>query len=118
MKARIVVVETVYHQVNGKQPVQVGEPWAADLESDEQPYVRYLDVGQEWVPLDRGWIASASILIIANQGPALLEIGIHKETLIVVPAKQTARFKPAVLGELMVRCADGTTRVVVNLFPE
>ena len=118
MKSRIVVVETVYHQVDGKQPMQVSEPWSAVLASDEQPYIRYLDVGPEWVPLDHGWIASASLLLIANQGPALLEIGVHKETLIVVPAKQTARFKPAVLGELMVRCVGDTARVVVNLFPE
>ncbi len=57
LKARIVSVPKVYHQLPGEQPFQVEiPPYSRWIESEEQPYPRTLRVTEKWEELDFGWL--------------------------------------------------------------
>src|SRR3990167_2766898 len=59
--ARIVVVENVYYQKTGEPNATATESrFSHWLVTDEQPYIRKIKVGEEWMPIDRGWIEGES----------------------------------------------------------
>lgn len=63
----ITVVEQVYHYQMGHEPTLVESRYNRPLAEDEQPYVRRLLVDGEWRPLDMGWLAAASLMVIVNE---------------------------------------------------
>ncbi len=69
MKSRLAIVETIYHQAPGESPTSL-PPLRSSwwLQSDEQPYLRELTVGEEWTKLDTGWIGEqVGLLVIRNK---------------------------------------------------
>lgn len=65
-QTRLVVKETVYHQVQGKQPKSSETKFARMLRTKEQPYYRSTEVDQFWVKLDLGWVKSPWMVIVRN----------------------------------------------------
>ena len=67
-RARIVVTDTVYFQPAGDSPTSAQSQFVRFLESDEQPYLRKIKVGELWKSLDAGWLADigCSMLLLAN----------------------------------------------------
>lgn len=63
---RIIVVEMVYHQSTEEQPTAIETRFARWLDSEEQPFIRRSKVGEEWQPLDTGWIDTAGLILISN----------------------------------------------------
>lgn len=66
-QARIVVVEYIYHQLPGQQPIAVENRFSRQLASLEDPYFRRLTVGREWLALDTGWVKSAGLVSLCNE---------------------------------------------------
>lgn len=67
-KARLVIIENIVHQEIGKQPTSIPtRSYVRWLDTDEQPYLRHMTIGEGWVTIDRGWIEKASLCIIANE---------------------------------------------------
>jgi hypothetical protein len=64
--ARIVVIEQVYHQEHGQQPTLIDHSFVRMLDSDEQPYVRKITVGEQWERLDTGWVAKVGMIVFTN----------------------------------------------------
>lgn len=60
IKNRLSVVERLYFQdhINRQSPVDYGDKFSLNLDSDEQPYQRDSKVGEEWTKLDFGWLSS------------------------------------------------------------
>jgi hypothetical protein len=66
--ARVVVLDTTYHQAAGGSPTAVDHKWSRWLETDEQPYQRRMQVQQEWIPLDYGWLTNVGLVMMQNVG--------------------------------------------------
>jgi len=67
IRARIVVVEQVCHQLPGNEdPTAIESRFAKWLTNDEVPYVRKPRIGVQWVPLETGWLSSVSLLCLSN----------------------------------------------------
>lgn len=68
--AYLTVVETVYHQPAGGQPISVNGNWGRQLTTDSQPYLRRLKVGPDWQTLDLGWLGEdgegVGLLVLVN----------------------------------------------------
>lgn len=66
-KARITVVQKLYHTPQEGDSTEDSHAWTLWLESDEQPWgPRHLAVGPEWTPLPEGWggdFAEAALLV-------------------------------------------------------
>jgi len=136
LKARLVVVETVYCQSPGEQPVAVESRFGRALNSQEQPYRRVIKVGESWQPLDHGWVEEASMLVISNEEGKYLQVVPTEEqrkeleTKVVelafpgqsgcwlIPPGDSFRGCPSGLGSLLVRCRKGMSKCVVHVFPK
>lgn len=73
--ARLTVVGTVYFQPQGDEAMSVGNPFSRQLSTDEQPYVRTLRIGEEWVDISKGsWLEGGSMICISNdEGKHLIQ---------------------------------------------
>lgn len=68
VRAHLTVVETIYHQAgNDEQPTAVPHTYMRALTSEEQAYSRVMSVGEDWMPLDSGWLQKCSQVWIHNQ---------------------------------------------------
>ena len=134
---RLVVVETVYYQQTGQQPLAIETRFSKPLESREQLYQRQLKTTQEWESLDVGWIKSVGMLLLKNcagkdlqENPSeqlaaeiassTIELGIpdcQSSFTILVPPGESARFCPSSL-DLLVRCKNvANVPYVLTLIP-
>lgn len=135
-QARLVVVETVYHQPADAEPTAAESRFGRWLTTDEQPYVRRGRIGEEWQPLvaaEACWLDQSSMVVITNQeggfhlqpteqqqaemDARVLEVGREGSVLLVVPPGESARFQPWDLTALRVRCRSGEAKYTVAIFP-
>lgn len=65
-KARLTVVDHLYFQQFGEEPIAVPFTSSRWLEGDEQPYTRKLKAGPSWEKLDKGWIENPGMLLLCN----------------------------------------------------
>lgn len=141
--ARLVVVETVYHQAHGREPTSSITRYVRFLGTDEEPYRKRFDVGPEWVQLPKTWIeGTPSCLVIKNEGlpPAevketaaekearaavILELGVavtvagagYVAPVATIRPGESVRFEPASVPSLRVRCPNGPVKAHVFLTP-
>jgi hypothetical protein len=73
-KSRIGVVESVYCQQPGDNPISAESRFSRWLNTDEQPYSRKIKVTEEWQPLDWGWLKKASMLVVVNEEGRFLQV--------------------------------------------
>jgi hypothetical protein len=80
-RGRLVVVESVYHQRTGEQPIQVRPSrFERDLATAEQPYIREFRAEADWKPLETGWLDRAGHLALHNlEGSGLTSIPTPEE---------------------------------------
>lgn len=139
LKGQIVVVETAYHQPINDQAKVVDNSYSCKIDSTEQPYgPRRVAVGEEWVPLDIGWIAEAGLMLLRNEegrftqkipteeerGEAnakVLELGFKVGEVITpispIPPRQSIRSIPFDLKNLYIRSRKGQAKYTITLFP-
>lgn len=139
MKARLTIVEQVYHQDSDGNATPAGQPYSRLLVSDEQPFVRRLEVGPEWVQLPTGWLTQASVLLLTNDGPqkravnptpeerekdedCVLWLGLRIRDMPPEPfsplrLSESLRLPPYILSKLFLRCPTGITKVTITLLP-
>lgn len=143
-KSRIVVVDSVYYQAPGGQPVSINPMHSRTVESEEDPFIRRMVVGEGWVPLECGHIRDASLLVLVNEGTPrtvrpteaearedadrVIEFGIAtvlpseyrpecRQVVALIFPKESARFTPSSLPHIRLRCRRGRVKVTVNIFP-
>ena len=141
-RTRLTVTESIYHQSPEGEPVEIGYSGARFLETDEQVYSRRTTVGEEWTPIDCGWLreSGASLLLLRNEegrftqvipSPEqrgetqgrVVEVGVgtpHGEVVPfaeVDPQESPLRLRPSDLGSLYLRCRQGRAKVTVTLVP-
>jgi hypothetical protein len=139
VRARLFVVEQVYHQPAGQSPTSVESRFGRWLGSDEQPHLRPMTVGPNWQPLDTGWVGEkVGHIVIANEEgksrlrqpteaerqeteAKVVEIGVESDHLVdtfaLVRPGETCRFEPAAAGMLRLRCRVGAACCSVAVLP-
>ena len=134
-KSRLTVVETVYHQNPKEQPTCVDSRHTQVIEGDEQVWQRRCKVGEEWTPIDQGWIEACSCFHVRNDegrflinptdaereevAARVLEIafaGQVQHAWLVRPG-MTFRGEPSEARSLLIRCRSGEARYTVTFFP-
>lgn len=139
-RASVLVIETVVFQHPSDQPTDCRSSYQYRTESDEQPYSRTYSVGEEWVPLDVGWLKDVGVgelcvrnvegadratyptpAEVAETAAKVVEIGEGCESypgvfLLVRPGR-SCRFEPETVSLVLVRSRSGRTRIRVTAFP-
>jgi len=64
--SRLVLVETLYHQITGEEPSQFSFKSTQRLTTDEQVFTRRCKIEYDWVKLETGWLKEASRVLISN----------------------------------------------------
>lgn len=135
---RLVVVESVCHQLSGQEPTAESPRFSVELGSAQLPFKKVVIVGDEWQRIDVGWIEgeASQVLVVNEEGRFLqgrptpeqqeridlrlvdvsLSVGIG-EGIMVVPPSQHARFRPKELRKVAFRCPTGRARCTVIVFP-
>ncbi len=139
LKARVGVVETVYHQLPREQPTSVESRYFRELDSIEQSYVRSLVATEEWMPLvpEPCWVTEPSMMIVKNlEGmktfmvyptekqkrealAKVLEIGFRDglmEPNLVIATGESMRVQPANQRTMFIRSRSGEARFSLYLF--
>ena len=124
----------VYYEQQGTQPTQVSCSFGTTLpKSEEQVYIRKIVIGEEWEPLDMGWVENVGTIILENRRKIFQKVPTkeekqqadkkvvfirnNKET-IGWPIPSGGFFMSASRGEdIEVRCLSGSTKPVINVFP-
>lgn len=63
---RLVVIEQLYYQGVGQQPISIDSRFIKTIESEEQPFTRLFTVSTEWTPVPIGWLTYVSRICISN----------------------------------------------------
>lgn len=130
-KARMTMVERVYHQQQGVDAVgyDLPEQWLVD--SDEEPFKRTVTLAEEWRTLaELGcWLKDCSLLVIVNEeGKAptvnpteaerrgLARRCVEVEGQLVRPGRHVS-LSPEDLAAVRLRCRCGSARVTIRVFP-
>lgn len=138
-RSRLVVVETVYCQPPDTPGVANETRYSKFLETDEQIYgPRRMISGEEWKPLDCGWINEASMLTITNEegkhlqknptqeeqaviNARIIELGVITGVETVpfakIPPRESLRLTPTNLSRWVIRCCKGKAKALITLFP-
>lgn len=117
--SRLISTGWIYHQRTGQEPQGWSFGWSLPLDNDEQPYFRELTVGEEWRPLDHGWLDSASRVCFWNRGESVLEVACDGSPPFakIDPGSSTS-FSPTDVTALRVRARQDQTRFDLLLIPE
>lgn len=72
-RASVVIISQVVHQTVGLRPLELVARRALALRSVEQGWQRFMEAGEEWKPVDVGWLGGpagvgVSYLWVENQG--------------------------------------------------
>ncbi len=144
-KSTVNILSTVYHRNPGENPITLETNMRHELVSDEQPYQRRCRVGEEWEPLDFGWLAPkdgpldvGSIHIVNEEGKFLqkqptpeqrakteakiLEIRVTPDNccwgyFLIAPGQPFYNY-PTQPKDLQIRCQKGIARFTITVFPK
>lgn len=120
--SRLTVVEMVYFQLVGENPIGAESRYVRGLTTEEQPCERRLKATENWQHLDRGWLEQVSTLVISNRekvAEKVLEVAYcdaPHDCWLVLPG-ESMRATPSDATRIMVRSQSGTTRFTAHLFP-
>ena len=124
---RTTAIMQLYFEQQGEQPVGFDFRCAHKTPpAGEDPWVRRVDVGAEWAPLDFGWLAGkAGVIAIENQAgrgrttqptdaereataKQIIEVSFHdtQPACIIRPGGFLV-FEPVVYGDICIRCLAG-----------
>lgn len=129
-KPRITVVETVSFQEPGEQPISSRQSFVAYCEGSDAAYVRpHMMIGEEWTPLDTGWIKDPGMVLVVNlEGHftqviptqaerdeaelRVLEVG----KFACVPPREDLRIRPT--KPMFLRSRHGQIKIAVTVYPK
>ena len=141
---QITVVDKIYHRQGSESPTSVSSRFIRHLQTDEQVYERRTRVGEEWTPLEHGWIEEAGMIVIQNtEGTTLqvipteeekeetaakiLELSVTDGLLDsppgvlakpwLIPPGESFRGYPSDVSKLVLRCRSGVCRYNVHVYP-
>ena len=142
----LTVVETVYHQPAGEEPTAVSVQYVRPLETQEQPYVRKIRVGEQWQPLDLGWIEQPGMIWLTNDEGRGLQVNPTPEERAAIEAKviclvtkvvnagvlagilaeddfswevppgESFRGRPTCAKRVWLRCRSGTAKATIRVY--
>jgi hypothetical protein len=133
--ARVTVTQTVTHMTRERQ-VSWESMFGRMISTEEQPFVRNSKVGEQWMPLETGWLKDCSCLVLVNEEGKLgdtyptleekkvtaakvIELGWAEDTACwLVPPGESFRGSPADLGKLRIRCQRGEAKYTLVLVPK
>lgn len=146
VKDRLTVVESVYHQPFGEDPVEIPSRFSRNLKTREQLYCRRLVATEKWEPLDCGWLGNAvGMLVVSNNegknqqvnptneerevlAAKVLELfcsqgdrtmlSAARQAHWLVPPGESMRGCPAAAQKIHIRCQSGTAKFTLHLIPE
>ena len=129
----LTVVETVYHQPAGEEPTAVSVQFVRPLETQEQPYVRKIKVGEQWQPLDLGWVEQPGMILLVNDEGKFTQVNPTDEERAEAESKVIAvgndsgswlvypgscfRGEAAPFSDVAVRCKSGVARATIHVYP-
>lgn len=137
-KPRLTVLDTIYYQAPGDDPVAFKGPFARLLESEEQPCIRKLVVGEPWQAVEGLWLSAAGLLGVRNDegtftgviptpeqrqevAARIVEVGVVDVERVTrfafLRPGESCRFEPADMAALRLRCQRGQAKVTVAAFP-
>lgn len=140
-RARVTVVSRVYHQIPGEESKgPTNRPFYRWLDSLDQAYERSLKIGEDWKPLDCGWVERPALLVLANaayRAPSrrptdaelaafmdkVLEVGIQiapgdpVEPFGEIPVGEDMRLSPLLIERFFIRCRSGEGKYSIFLVP-
>ena len=133
---RMTVVEQVYYQQPGVDPIQIDAGYSYFVQENEQPFQRIAFAGPEWKSLEVGWIVKPSCVVIQNKFQVetrrkLTEEEASEAAKHIIRVKyedskywfeltvnESMRFKPSDVKRLQIQSAYGLTRYIASLIPE
>jgi len=133
-KARIGIVETLYHQLPNTEPMSVQGRYSRWLDNaDDGPCQMRVKIGNEWTPI-KGWIKYAGMIHIRNEegdfriNPTdeertdamkrIIFIGVDGCKAFKIRPGETFRGEPDGVTEgIELKCEHGTARCTITVFP-
>lgn len=94
-KARLTVTDVVYYQHPEGAPLSLESRFTRLVEGDDEPYSRRCRVGEQWEPLDSGWIGKVGHLALRN------DEGKFTQVIPTVEQREAAMKKVVELGVLV-----------------
>ncbi len=132
-QSRLSIVEHVYYEIIGEQPLAVETIQSHLINSNEQPFIRNIKIGSTWQEIDLGWIKDVGMIIIRNDGgidigrigntsdeviDKTLLIGIESgKPLLYVSEGFTTRFTPYNKSTKLYMYSDYHTKISLYVFP-
>lgn len=132
---RLTIKQVIYHQQPGEQPTQVERSFSRTLATKDQPYSHKVEVNEDPVAMETGWIKDIGTVVIQNEegfflqtNPTLeqkeeaakkvLEVFVVEGSppLLVFP-KEDLRINPADFSKLRIRSQSGISKFTLWLFP-
>lgn len=117
-------LDGVHESIDG-DPTPIADGFDVLLESKEQVWVRRISLGTEWIPLDSGWISSASLVFIQNKSDPKdhslrsISVGFGDRTgKIIIHPGRFLSFTPIALDEVVLRAMQPDTKVSIIVVPE
>ena len=137
MADRITIIETIYHQQQDEQPTMIEHKFSKELDTQEQLYQRRTKVGEEWQPIDCGWVGAENtgIIILQNEegdfpkvipteeereevNKKILEVSYNgSEYSMLVFPQESIRLHPSSPKDLKIRCRSGNARLTIYAIP-
>lgn len=136
MPDRITVVEAVYFEGSGQEPISWHTNGSRLVTEPEQAYQRRIKVGPDWTTLDLGWIAAPGMILIRHERPRypvvlpsqeqraedearmILVRSSPQEAGWRVPVGESFRGSPVDPSQLEIRCDSGETFITFVILPK
>lgn len=136
--SQLTVVQSLYHTSGEFGPTELPPSrFARQLQSSDQPYVRHVTVGEEWTPIDAGWVKDCGMLCVFNrEGESLAAIPTQEqakqialrvvelafaaddpECFWLIRPGESFRGEPSGTRSLVVRCRKGSAKVTIAALP-
>lgn len=132
---RITVVGNVYHTSNENGITDFPMRFGRHLKTNEQPYVRRLNLSEQWVLLDMGWLDACSLVCIENRtvkydgqtrptftkdATGTVELSYTKEEgqSFLIPPGEAYPCVPSDAAKLYIRSRKGNAAISLQVVPE
>jgi hypothetical protein len=132
---RVTVVGNVYHTSTENGVVDFPMRFGRHLKTTEQPYVRRLNLTEEWKLVDTGWLDDCSLVAIENRttkydgqsrpvfskdtaGTVELSYTKQPDQSFIIPPGEAYTFVPSDVTKLYVRSRKGNAVVSLHVLPE
>ena len=137
-KARLTITGAISYQSAGGEAIQYPLNEGVNLQTVEDPYDRHQRFGEDWQPIEVGWIEGASIVYLFNtEGGGFQRIPTEEEKaavtariievavgndpyptpFLLLPPGRRQSFLPADIKRLVARCQKGIAKCRIVILP-